>query len=426
MKMVSASIVTLVFPLKHIVMSKADTINIRPQLDRACGIDIHKNKVTICYYISNKPQEVREYGTFTCELEQIRDDIVAHNIKDVLMESTGVYWIALCSLLMAAGMNVRVANPLFIKNMPKEKTDKKDARWLCKLLVNGLVRNSFVAGEDQRAFRDLCRMRTKYRNHITQSQNRIVKNLERRNIKLRSVVSNMDTVSAMEIVAGIAAGETDIEKLVSLCRTKLKKKKAEMRKALHGVITQHDRLMLQGLLDDIVHYRKRIKNIEEQIKKHTQKINEELIKNLREIKGIGEQSTQIILAEIGDNVKPFATPDKLAAWVGVAPGNKESAGKTYYSGTRKGNVYLRTALLQVAWAAVRTKNSYWRALYYHLTRRMPIKKAIVAIARKLVRLIYKVINRTKTYVEYGADYFHQHLQERLSQKRNHNIVIKPA
>jgi transposase len=104
---------------------------------------------------------------------------MAHQIKEVIMESTGVYWIALCSLLMGAGMNVKLVNPKFIKNMPKEKTDRKDARWLCKLLVNGLVRNSFVVGEDQRAFRDLCRMRSRYRNHITQSQNRIVKNLER-------------------------------------------------------------------------------------------------------------------------------------------------------------------------------------------------------------------------------------------------------
>ena len=282
-------------------MEKTDTMNIRPQLKRACGIDIHKNKVSICYYISNQPEELKEHGTYTLELEQIRDEIIAHQIKDVIMESTGVYWIALCSILMAAGINVCVVNPKFIKNMPKEKTDKKDARWLCKLLVNGLVRSSFVVSEDQRAFRDLCRMRTRYRNHITQSQNRIVKNLERRNIKLRSVVSNMDTVSAMEIVGAIAAGETDIEKLVSLCRTKLKKKKKEMRKALQGVITAHDRSMLQGLLDDIAHYRKQIKNIEEQIKTHTQKINEELIKNLREVKGIGEQSTQIILAEIGES-----------------------------------------------------------------------------------------------------------------------------
>lgn len=409
-------------------MNKTDTMNIHPQLKRACGIDIHKNKVSVCYYISNEMEEVKDYGTFTCELEQVRDDILKHQVKDVIMESTGVYWIALCSILMQSGIDVRVVNPKFIKNMPKEKTDKKDARWLCKLLVNGLVRNSFVVSEEQRAFRDLCRMRTRYRNHITQSQNRIVKNLERRNIKLRSVVSNMETVSAMAIVTSLAAGETDIERLVSLCKTKLKRKISEMRKALCGLLTQHDRMMLQGLLDDISHYRLQITKLDEQIHSHTDKMSQALIKNLREMKGIGEKSSQIILAEIGDNVDPFATPDKLAAWVGLAPGNKESAGKTYYSATRQGNVYLRTAMLQVAWSAVRTKNSYWRALYYHLTRRMPMKKAIVAIARKIVRLIYKVIKGTKTYVEYGADYFMQRLQERLAQKRNHPATagIKPA
>lgn len=411
-------------------MNTTDNMNIRPQLERAGGIDIHKKKVTVCTYICNIKESVKDYGTYTCNLEQIRDDLLRDQIREVIIESTGIYWITLCSILTLGGIHVTVVNPKFIKNMPKEKTDKKDAKWLCKLLVNGLVRNSFVVSDEQRAFRDLCRMRTRYRNHISQAQNRIVKNLERRNIKLRSVVSNMDTISAMDIVAAIAKGETDIEKLVALCRTKLKSKKDEMRKALVGLMTPHDRNMLQRLIDDIAHYRKQIKNIEEQIKAHTEKVNDDLIKNLREVKGIGEQSTQIILAEIGDNVKPFSSPDKLAAWVGLAPGNKESAGKTYYSGTRKGNVYLRTVMIQVAWAAVRTKNSYWRALYYHLTRRMHMKKAIVVVAHKLMRLIYKILNRTKTYVEFGAEYFIKHLHERMEQKRNHNPetigMIKPA
>jgi transposase len=393
-------------------------MHFHPQLERACGIDVHKEKLTACFYIIGEHQQVKDYGTYTCDLEKIRDDILQQRIEDVIMESTGIYWIALCNILMSAGIRVCVVNPRFVKNMPKEKTDRKDARWLCKLLVNGLVRNSFIAGDDQRAFRDLCRMRTKYSNHISQTRNRIVKNLERRNIKLRSVVSNMNTVSAMAIVKAIAGGETDIEKMVSLCKTKLKKKKEEMRKALHGVITAHDRMMLKGLLDDISHYQKQIKKIEKQIDTHTDKINNGLIENLRQVKGVGEQSTQIILAEIGDNVKPFATADKLAAWVGLAPGNKESAGKKFYTGTRDGNVYLRTALIQVAWAAVRTKNSYWRALYYHLTKRMPMNKAIVAIARKLLRLIYKIIKGTRTYVEYGGDYFMQRLQERLHKKQN--------
>lgn len=387
------------------------------QKERAGGIDIHQNKAVVCIYISGQLEQVKDYGTYTCDLEQIRDDLLHYNIRHVIIESTGIYWISLCSVLTLGGIHVTVVNPKFIKNMPKEKTDKKDARWLCKLLVNGLVRNSFVASEEQRAFRDLCRMRTRYRNHITQSTNRIVKNLERRNIKLKSVVSNIQTKSAMDIVKAIAHGETDIEKLLLLCRTKLKKKKEQMRKALQGVLTNHDRMVLQQLLADIAHYEKQQSSIDIEIKKHTRQVNQALIEGLQKVPGIGAQSTEIILSEIGNNVDAFSSEDKLAAWVGLAPGNKESAGKTYYSGRRDGNVYLRTAMLQVAWSAVRTKNTYWRALYYHFTRRLHSSKAIVAIARKIIRLVYKIIKGIKTYTEYGAGYFLQQLQQRLFHKK---------
>ncbi len=185
-------------------------------------------------------------------------------------------------------------------------------------------------------------------------------------------------------------------------------------------------MMLQGLLDDIAHYQKQTDGIDAQIKKHTQKVQQELVTKLQHVPGIGPQSTEIILAEIGSNVDAFSNEDKLAAWVGLAPGNKESAGKAYYSGRRDGNVYLRTAMLQVAWSAVRTKNTYWRALYYHLTRRLHSSKAIVAIARKLIRVVYKVIKGTKTYTEYGADHFMQHLQQRLQKRKTLPVAIGKA
>jgi transposase len=400
-------------------------MNIRPQLKRAAGIDIHSKQLSVCFFAADKGiEEVRDYETFTLDLERVRDDLLTHNIRDVIMESTGVYWIALCSILTAAGIRVHIVNPRFVKNMPKEKTDKKDARWLCKLLVNNLIRNSYIATDDQRAFRELCRMRIKYTQHITQSQNRILKNLERSNVKIRSVASSMDTKSVHDIVSAIAKGESDVQKLASLCKGKMKKKNAQMQKALQGVITKADRLMLQKLLSDIAHYRKQIEAIETEIEEHTKKVKPELLDDLREVAGIGRQATEIILAEVGDNVKAFSNEDKLSAWVGLAPGNKESGGKSLYTGTRQGNKTLRTTMIQVAWAAIRTRNSYWRALYYHLSRRMPQKKAIVAIARKLIRVVYKILAGKLKYKEYGTDYFIEHMRERLAQKRPHTITLK--
>ena len=132
------------------------------------------------------------------------------------------------------------------------------------------------------------------------------------------------------------------------------------------------------------------------------------------------------MAEIGDNVDAWETADKLAAWTGTAPGNHETANTKKYVGRRSGNTYLRTAMVQTAWSVVRMKNSYWRALFSHLNKRMHVKKAILIIARKLVKVIYKVLKGVMTYKEYGAQYFIARLQERLQQKRNHNIIVKYA
>lgn len=395
-----------------------DLMIIKPQLTHAAGLDIHRKKIIVFYYVAGSVQEYRQYGTFTEDLEKIRNDLVSFNIRDALMESTGVYWIALSSVLLAAGIRVRVVNARAVKALPKEKTDKKDAAFLCKVLVNGTAKHSFIAADDQRCFRDLCRQRTKYGQSITQARNRIAKLLERRNIKLRSVVSNMHTKSGNDIVKALADGETDLDKLADLCRGRLKKKKDEMRKALHGVLTADDRFLLKRLLLDIDHFNSQIREMEKQIRQHTDKVSIALIENLKQVKGVGDQSAEIILAEIGDNVKPFATADHLAAWTGLAPGNHQTADKSRPTTTREGNKHLRTALISVAWGAVRTKNSYWRALFSHLHKKMHHNKAIVVVARKLLKIIYKIIKGDYTYTEYGADFFIQRLQQRFEQRRN--------
>lgn len=404
--------------------TKTDLMIIKPQLTHAAGLDIHKKKIIVFFYVAGQVQQFGEYGTFTEDLEKIRNDLLNFNIHDALMESTGVYWIALSSVLLTAGIRVRVVNARAVKALPKEKTDKKDAAFLCKVLVNGTVRHSYIAGDSQRSFRDLCRQRTKYGQSTTQARNRIARLLERRNIKLRSVVSNMHTKTGNDIVAALADGETNIDKLVALCRGRLKNKKQEMRKALHGVLMADDRFLLKRLLLDIEHFQKQISEIDTQVKQHMEKVNDELIKKLKQVKGIGHQNAEVILAEIGDNVKPFATADHLTAWTGLAPGNNQSADRVKPMPTREGNKYLRSALIAVAWGAVRTKNSYWRALFSHLHKKMHHNKAIVVVARKLLKVIYKIIKGVYAYTEYGADYFIQHLQIRLQQKLSNSTGLQ--
>ena len=398
-------------------------MEIKPQLERAAGFDIHKETIKVCFYVRDKVHEIKVYKTFTNDLLRLRDDTLNYGIKDGIMESTGIYWYALCSILTEAGVKVHVVNAKFVKNMPKEKTDKKDAQWLCKQLVNGQIRDSYVAPEDQREFRNLCRERTKNTQSIDQTLNRIVKILESRNIKLRSVVANMQTLTAMDIVKALSEGETDIEKLVKLCRGKVKKKAGLMREALQGILTLHDRASLKRLLGDIAHYKKNITEIEAEIKTHTDKINPKLIEELDAIAGISKKSTEIVLAEIGSKVDAWSSADQLAAWTGTAPGNNETADKKKPAGRRGGNKYLRVALIQIAWSAVRTKNSYWKAAFSYYSRRMNVKKAIMIIARKLVKVIYKVIKGIMQYKDYGAEYFIKHLQERIQQKRSHSISL---
>jgi transposase len=401
-------------------------MEIKPQLERAAAFDIHQEKITVCFFVKDELIEVKEYGTFTEDLFQLRDDCLNYKIHEVLMESTGVYWIPICAIMTDAGIKVHVVNAKFVKNMPKEKTDKKDAKWLCKLLVNGQIRDSYIAPTEQQAFRDLCRSRKKYTNQITQARNRMSKFLDRRNIKLTNVISNLDTLTAREIIKALSEGETDIEKLASLARGKLKKKKELLRKALQGILTEHDRKMLKMLLSDISHFEQNIAFIDEEIKKHVDRVDPKLVEKLDEIAGIGKETAQIILAEIGDNVDAWENADKLAAWAGSSPGNNESANKQKKAGRRSGNKFLLTSLVQAAWGAVRIKNSYWQALYWHLRKRLIEQKAIIAIVRRLVKIIYKVIKGIMTYKELGGVYFKLHLQERLEQKRNHNIILKNA
>jgi transposase len=390
-------------------------VSLLPQVDKACGLDMHKDKI-VCF-ISDKSgqhQHLEEFRTFTEDLFYIRDTLKKHAVTHCLMESTGIYWISLYGILTEAGINVTVANAQHIKQIPKRKTDRKDARWLCTLMLHGLVRHSFIPSSTQHSLRELCRNRLFYKQGQSKIKNRMIKILERSNIKIRSVASTISTQTTMNILRLLANGCTDIEKLVDCCKGRLKAKKEQMRKALHGNLNSIDTQMLQMLMADVDHYQKQLETIESRIKLLTNEHYKEVAGCLLSISGIGEPSAQIIISEIGDNMSFFPTADHLTSWCGLAPGNNESAGKRKNSSVKKGNKYLRVAMIAVAWGAVRMKDSYWKALFMQLRKRMKSQKAIVAVARRLLKVIYKAVKHKEIYQEKGIAHFMDLQQKRRS------------
>jgi transposase len=387
--------------------AKKKTVGFLPQLDIAAGIDVHKDKMVLCIIKATGETEFSEFGTTTRQLNKIKDYLLSHSVKDCIMESTGTYWCSLYAILEQAGMRIVLGNPYKIKQMPREKTDKKDSQWLGRLLLNNMVKPSFVPPKDQRDLRDYTRMRLIYSHQCTRIKNRMVKILETNNVKLRSVVSNLRTKTAIAIIRSLSLGETDPQKLKELCKGKLRKKMELMPEALEGTIGLHEQIMLKMLVKELDFYNELIDQLDQQIDELVIPYAKESEK-LQQIKGIAEKSAEVIISEIGTDMSKFPSPDHLTAFGGLAPGQKETGGKRKPVSIRRGNKYLTTAMIQVAWVAVRMKDSYWQAIYKNLIRKLPKGKAIVAIARKLLKIVYKILNEDFIYEELtGQDYWNR-------------------
>jgi transposase len=392
------------------------------KLQKACGIDLHKDQIKACYMSIDKSPQHKDFGTTTLELKKLCQDLISQGISDVVIESTGIYWIPLYDLLTGQGMKVVIANPLRVKQIPGKKTDTSDSEWLCKLLLNGLVHRSFIPDTTLRQLRQLNRQRYFYTGHLSQVKNRILKVLETANLKLRSVLSNINTKSARKIVQALADGETDIKVLQSYCLRKAAKKAALLPEALDGTLTGNDRALLQLHLADWQYYDQQILHLDKAMQDIIQQHYADTISRLILVPGIGLQSACTIVAEVGHTLESFPTADQFTSWAGLAPGNRQSANTWYAQHITKGNKYFRSTLLQVAWAAARTKNGYWQAHFQYLRKRLPAKKAIVAIARKMAKLIYRVIKDHYQYEEKGAEYFTERRHKYPSDNRSTSVA----
>jgi transposase len=368
------------------------------------GLDVHKKSIFACIRTVGPDgvvtSEVRKFGTMTAELLTLADWLEARGVRRVAMESTGVYWKPVFNLLEGR-FEVMLVNAQHIKTVPGRKTDVKDSEWIAQLLQYGLLSASFIPEPPIRELRDLTRQRTQLVRDKATVANRIQKVLEDANIKLGSAASDVLGVSGRSMIRAIIDGGEDPAELAELARKRLRGKIPELTQALQGRVTDHHRFLLRALMEQI-------DSLEGWIARYDARIAEAMgplagaSELVRGVPGLGSRATEVVVAELGPDMAPSPTPGHLSSWAGLCPGNDQSAGKRRSGKTTKGSQWLRTTLVQAAWAASRTKGTVFGACYQRWSKRMGKKKALVAVAHKILVVIWHLLKKGTAYREKWA------------------------
>ncbi len=376
------------------------------QMKRACGLDVHQATVVACLLIvlgnGKVKKQVRPFGTTTRELLALREWLQAEGCTHVAMESTGVYWKPVYAILEGA-FELLVANARHVKNVPGRKTDVKDAEWIADLLLHGLLKASFVPPKPIRELRDLTRYRRKLVESRSAERNRLLKVLETANIKLASVASDVFGVSGRSMLAALAEGEATPTAMAELAKGRLREKIPQLEPALEGRMEEHHRYLLKLQLRRMRALDQDLAELEAQIQKRLQPYRPQL-ELLTEIPGVDWTLAAVIIAELGVDMKVFQTASQLASWAGVCPGNNESAGRRKSGRVTLGNVHLKTALVEAAQASTRAKGTYLRDKFYRLKARRGGKRAVVAIAHKILVATYHMLSQQVSYNDLGDLY----------------------
>jgi transposase len=414
---------------------------------QCAALDVHKRTVTATRRHTQSHKEVEQetstFGTMTADLLGLVDWLHAWEVTHVAMESTGEYWKPIYNLLEGEFVVILV-NAQHVKHVPGRKTDVIDAEWLAELLSYGLLKPSFIPPKPQRELRDLTRYRTTLVQERARVVNRVQKLLESANIKLASVATDIFGVSGRSMLAALAAGLCAPGELAELAKGRLRHKLAELQKALTGVVDDHHRFLLTQQLAHVDFLDEQIEQLSEEIGHRLEAMTPlgpdtpsaepeathqedghdatpsletatipdaqaaltwpQAVALLDTIPGVDRATAEVMLAEMGLDMQQFPSAAHLAAWTGLAPGNHQSGGKRSSGRTPPGNRALRTILVQAAWAASHTKNTYLASLYHRLAGRRGKKRAIVAVAHSILVSAYHMLARCLPYQELGGDY----------------------
>jgi transposase len=362
------------------------------------GLDVHKDMIFACIMQKGKAPFVKEYSTLTSGIRELSNDLQSMSVNMVAMESTGIYWMPVWKIL-EEHFKMILVNPYYIKQVPGRKTDVKDAQWIATLLQKGLLKKSFVAEGLIAELREYARGYERLSIHESRFEQSIERQLIKCNIRITSFATKIGSATVMKIVKAICEGEGCASNLEALVHKRIRNKhKEKIFQSLEGEIRSFDRLLLKQSFQQYL----LVKEQQTELMQHMNRICQEHFKKemdaLCTVPGINTLSSMQIIAEIGVNMGSFPTDKHLVSWVGLRPRNDESAGKIKSKKITHGNKYLRRVMVQCAWAASRTKGSWFQGKYQQLCVRKSQKKALIAIARKQLTICYHLLQTKQSYV----------------------------
>ncbi|MCD8048387.1 MAG: IS110 family transposase [Clostridia bacterium] len=379
--------------------------------ERCAGIDVHKKLLVVCLRIGRKT-ESREFGTTTGEIREIVKWLKSNGCQMIAMESTGSYWKPLYNIFEQENLPAMVVNAYHIKNVPGRKTDWNDAFWIAKCLAQGLLKPSFVSDREQRELRDMTRFRKSQIEERSRNINRLQKLLESANIKLSSWLSDIEGKSSGELLELIIGKEDfTLNDVKERMYGRMKSTPEEIFAAIEGYITPTQRKFFSHVINIIKEQTKLIEITDSMIKSSFSDEQKTAVDKLDVIPGIGRISAEQIIAETGIDMSNFRNQHAFSNWIGVAPGNNESAGKRKSGKTTYGNKTLKSTLTQCAKSAVKNKNTYFHAQYSRLVTHRGKNRATMAVAHSMAIAIYFVLSGAE-FKDLGADYYNQFNREK--------------